>query len=143
MILESTAQEKVPTWEELIDDQILVELELQFVVNFSSEIFDVIMEGQLFESEGFVLSPVIRRAIMRKEYLFKDVEAVTEMVATYNKIIQSLTSSELYFLKEHLYQAEVNIQAGLGHYTWKSLNIRDYCEKCNSVSLWLLGGNST
>lgn len=134
MIIEANQQHLVPTWEELIGDQILIELELEFVINFSEEIFDVITEGQLFENHGFELSPVIRRAIMRKEYLFRDVEAVREMVNTYNSIIKGLAPSELFFLKEHLYQAETKIQAGLGHYTWQSLNIREYCEKCQSVS---------
>lgn len=66
VILAANAQERVPTWEELIKDQILVELNLQFVLNFTNSIFDVIVEGQQFERHGFVLSPVIRRAIMRK-----------------------------------------------------------------------------
>lgn len=66
MIISANAQERVPSWEELIKDQILIELNLQFVMNFSNKIFDVIIEGQQFERLGFVLSPVIRRAIMRK-----------------------------------------------------------------------------
>lgn len=136
--MEASAQEHIPTWEELIGEQILIELELEFVINFSEEIFDVISEGQLFENHGFELSPVIRRAIMRKEFLFKDVEAVREMIQTYNSIIKGLAPSELFFLKEHLYQAEMKIQAGLGHYTWQSLNIRDYCAKCQSVGICLL-----
>lgn len=41
--------------------------------------------------------------------------------------------SQLYFLREHLYEAESKIQAGLGRYTWQSLNIKEYCERCEMV----------
>lgn len=66
VILRANAQEKIPTWEELIEDQILIDLELQFIINFTADIFDVIAEGQQFEQHGYTLSPVIRKAIMRK-----------------------------------------------------------------------------
>lgn len=68
VILDADKQENVPTWEELIGEEILIEYKLQFVVNFSSEIFDVIMEGQQFENAGFEINPAIRMAIMRKVF---------------------------------------------------------------------------
>lgn len=64
--MDADKQERVPTWEELIGDNILIEYKLQFRVNFSSEILDIIMEGQQFENAGFELNPAIRMAIMRK-----------------------------------------------------------------------------
>lgn len=66
MILDANKQENIPTWEQLIGDATLNELKLQFVVNFSTEIFDIIMEGQQFENYGYELNPSIRMAIMRK-----------------------------------------------------------------------------
>lgn len=68
MILNASKQENIPTWEELIGNGVLIELDLQFEVNFSSEIFDVIMEGQQFEKYGYELNPAIRIAIMRKVF---------------------------------------------------------------------------
>lgn len=41
---------------------------------------------------------------------------------------------QLFFLKDHLYHAEMKIQGGLGHYTWQSLNIREFCDYCMGVS---------
>lgn len=93
--MDASNQENIPTWEELIGDSILIDLKLQFVVNFSSEIFDIIMEGQQFESCGFQMNPVIRMAIMRKEHLYEDVEAVSQMIKGYNKIVDSLSVSEV------------------------------------------------
>lgn len=90
----------------------------------------MISEGQQFEYLGFELNPVVRKAIMRKDLLFIDLEAVTEMIAEYNKIVTNLTASEAFFLKSHLFEAETIIQAGLGRYNWKTLNIQKFCEKC-------------
>lgn len=67
---------------------------------------------------------------MRKELLFIDLEAVTDMISEYNKIVTNLTASEAFFLKSHLFEAETIIQAGLGRYNWKTLNIKKFCEKC-------------
>lgn len=97
VILEVRAQRLVPTWKELIGDLILSELHLKFSVNFSARIFDVIAEGQQFERHGFRLDPVIRRAIMRKESLHRDVERVTQMVECYNRIVGGLTPAEVMF----------------------------------------------
>lgn len=36
-------------------------------------------------------------------------------------------------MREHLYEAESKIQAGLGRYTWQSLNIKEYCDRCEIV----------
>lgn len=96
--MDASNQENIPTWQELIGDAILIELKLQFVVNFSAEIFDVIMEGQLFENFGYEVNSVIRMAIMRKESLYKDVERVNEMINRYNKIVDNLTASEVGFI---------------------------------------------
>lgn len=35
------------------------------------------------------------------------------------------------FLRDHLYETELAIQAGLGRYTWQSFNIQKYCESIN------------
>lgn len=94
------------------------------------EIYDVIMEGQQFEDFGMNLNVVIRQAILRKEQLCENVEAVTQLVDGYNDIVEKLSSSELQFLREHLYAVESKIQAGLGRYTWQTLNIIDYTAKC-------------
>ncbi|CRL07346.1 CLUMA_CG020322, isoform A [Clunio marinus] len=63
------------------------------------------IEGQQFEFLGLTLNPVIRMAIMRK----------------------------IHFLRDKLYDAESTIQAGLGRYTWQTLNIQHFCEKCEKL----------
>lgn len=88
------------------------------------------MEGQQFEDFGMDVNVVIRQAILRKEQIYENVESVTQLVTEYNDIVGKLSSSELQFLREHLYAVESKIQAGLGRYTWQSLNILDYTSKC-------------
>lgn len=62
--------------------------------------------------------------------LYENVEHVTQLISGYNEIVEKLSPSELQFLREHLYSVEAKIQAGLGRYTWQSLNIKEYTEKC-------------
>lgn len=55
----------------------------------------MIAEGQQFEYMGFEISPIARQAIMSKNLLFKDVEAITEMIDKYNHIVLSLSVAEV------------------------------------------------
>uniref|UniRef100_A0A336KIK9 CSON011062 protein n=1 Tax=Culicoides sonorensis TaxID=179676 RepID=A0A336KIK9_CULSO len=133
LMVKAMRQENVPTWKEVIGDNVLIEYKLQFAVNFSYAIFDVITEGQQFEYMGFVVNPIIRLAIMRKTLLFSDVEAVSDMIDKYNGIVMGLSVAEVHFLREHLYKVESIIQAGLGRYTWQALNIRNFAKKCQAL----------
>lgn len=117
-MVKAMRQENVPTWKEVIGDGVLIEYKLQFAVNFSygnkcvwiatvletwhfsfppdcPAIFDVITEGQQFEYMGFVVNPIIRLAIMRKNLLFSDVEAVSDMIDKYNGIVMGLSNAEV------------------------------------------------
>lgn len=62
--------------------------------------------------------------------LYENVEHVTQLINGYNEIVGKLSPPELQFLREHLYSVEAKIQAGLGRYTWQSLNIKEYTDKC-------------
>lgn len=44
---------------------------------------------------GFVVNPIIRLAIMRKNLLFSDVEAVSDMIDKYNGIVMGLSNAEV------------------------------------------------
>lgn len=67
---------------------------------------------------------------IQQDTLYENVGHVTKLVSGYNKIVAKLSPAELQFLREHLYCVEAKIQAGLGRYTWQSLNIKEYTEKC-------------
>lgn len=133
VMVTATKQEKIPTWKEVIGNDVLIDFKLKFSINFSYEIFDIISEGQEFEYLGFTLDPIIRMAIMKKDILFRDVEATNNMVLQYNRIVSNLSLGEIYFLKDTIYKVETVMQAGLGRYTWQSFNITGYCEKCSDL----------
>lgn len=42
---------------------------------------------------------------------------------------------QVQILKEHLFKTESKIQAGLGRYTWQSMNIKQFCDKCLLVNV--------
>lgn len=133
IMVTATKQERIPTWKDVIGDNVLMDYKLKFCTNFSHEVFDIISEGQEFEYLGFTVDPVIRLAIMKKDILFRDVEAVQNMVDEYNRIVSNLSIGEINFLKDTIYKVETLMQAGLGRYTWQSFNITKYCEKCSEL----------
>jgi dynein heavy chain, axonemal len=47
----------------------------------------------------------------------------------------SLTDTllQIHLLREKLYETESTIQAGLGRYTWQTLNIKCFCESCEKL----------
>ncbi|XP_037827971.1 dynein heavy chain 10, axonemal-like, partial [Lucilia sericata] len=133
LLVKASTQEGLPTWRTLVGERILIEFEMQFTVNLTRDIFEVMFEGQQFEHFGFQLPSVLRTAIMKKEMLFNDFEAVSTVINNYNALLSKLSLSEVNFLRDHLYETEVAIQVGVGRYAWQSFNIRKYCSGVNTL----------
>ncbi|TMW41198.1 hypothetical protein DOY81_013722, partial [Sarcophaga bullata] len=133
LLVKASTQEGLPTWRHLVGERILIEYEMQFTVNLKRDIFKVMFEGQQFEHFGFQLPSVLRTAIMKKEMLFNDFEAVSEVINNYNSLLNKLSLSEVNFLRDHLYETEVAVQVGVGRYTWQSFNITKYCSGVNAL----------
>ncbi|GAB0094127.1 Dynein heavy chain [Sergentomyia squamirostris] len=132
-LIAATNQVKIPTWTEIIGNEILIKFNVKFTVNFSHDIFNVIAEGHQFEYLDYKMKPVIRMAIMRKDTLYLDLIAVRGIIKKYNDIIDKLTIAEIFFLKDLLHEIESIIQAGLGRYTWQAFNITTYCARCKML----------
>ncbi|KAM7359342.1 dynein heavy chain at 89D isoform 2-T2 [Cochliomyia hominivorax] len=133
LLLKASTQEGLPTWRSLVGERILIEYEMQFTVNLTRDIFEVLFEGQQFEHYGFQLPTVLRTAIMKKEMLFNDFEAISTVINNYNALLNKLSLSEVNFLRDHLYETEVAVQVGVGRYTWQSFNIKKYCSGINTM----------
>lgn len=89
-VVQASTQQRMPTWAELIGDQVLSEYNLRFQANFPCQVFNTISEAQQFEKLGFSVSPVLRTSILRKEQLFEDATTVSEMINRYNRIVAGL-----------------------------------------------------
>lgn len=94
-LITATNQVKIPTWTEVIGNEILVKFNVKFTVNFSHDIFNVIAEGHQFEYLDYKMKPVIRMAIMRKDTLYLDLIAVRGIIRRYNEIIEKLSIAEV------------------------------------------------
>lgn len=94
-MLQASQQQRMPTWAELIGDQVLSEFNLRFEVNFPTQVFDTVSEAQQFEKLGFRISPVLRMAILRKEQLFQDATAVSQMIERYNATVEGLSLAKV------------------------------------------------
>ncbi|XP_055909296.1 LOW QUALITY PROTEIN: dynein axonemal heavy chain 10 [Eupeodes corollae] len=126
LIVRANSQEYIPTWKEMVGNQVLIELEMQFKVNIPKDIFNILYEGQEFEHLGFQLPKAIRTVIMRKNLIFTDFEGIEGVISQYNYVIRTLSPSEVDFLRDHLHEIEVIIQAGVSRYTWQSFNIQKF-----------------
>lgn len=47
--------------------------------------------------------------------------------------LSEATLLQIHFLRDKLYETESRIQAGLGRYTWQTLNIKSFCESCEKL----------
>lgn len=47
--------------------------------------------------------------------------------------LNEATLLQIHFLRDKLYETESTIQAGLGRYTWQTLNIKCFCESCEKL----------
>lgn len=77
-------------------------LSFSHFTHWLADIFDILFEGQQFEAFGYVLPLVLKTAIMKKEMLYNDFEAVYNVVHDYNALLNRLTLSEVKCVLVHL-----------------------------------------
>lgn len=75
---------------------------------------------------GFDVPSNVRDVAMQKSRLFYELEALSKIIAKYNKNASSLSPSETYLMKRHLLDMERHILPGLTRITWTALGINDY-----------------
>ncbi|XP_028025407.1 dynein heavy chain 10, axonemal [Bombyx mandarina] len=114
------------TWRDLTVHKLIQEYNLEFQPNFDKDLFLVIHEAELMEQLGFDVPSNVRDVAMQKSRLFYELEALSKIIAKYNKNASSLSPSETYLMKRHLLDMERHILPGLTRITWTALGINDY-----------------
>lgn len=82
------------TWGEMMRGSVLVEKDLCFETNRLHDIFAVIAEAELMEQLGFALEPTIRSVAVQKDRLYRDLEAVQNVIKEYTAVVESLSIVE-------------------------------------------------
>lgn len=131
--VEELLRSQQTTWDEMMGDAIMAELNLRFEINFNYDIFNVINEASFMELLGYTLPVDIRSSALQKDRVFRDTQEVITMLREYNDLLKTLSMSELYFLRHHFQEIERNIAPGIFRLTWNSLSISEYCKKCVSI----------
>ncbi|KAK5648316.1 hypothetical protein RI129_003208 [Pyrocoelia pectoralis] len=125
--------EKRQTWIELMGDYVMSEHTLHFSENFNLKLFDSIIEAEMMEVLNYALPHEVSLAAIQKTRLHTDMVAVKDFVHDYNTIIQNLSIAQLQFLRNHIREAEMNIQPGISRIVWTSLGIQDYVTSCRLI----------
>ncbi|KAB0803715.1 hypothetical protein PPYR_00685 [Photinus pyralis] len=132
-LADKLSKEKRQTWIELMGDFVMSEHTLHFSENFNLKLFDAITGAGLMEVLNYPLPQEVSLVTIQKERLHNDMVAVKEFIHDYNTIIQNLSISQLQFLRNHIREAEINIQPGISRIIWTSLGIQDYVASCRLI----------
>lgn len=105
MLMDKMKSLKSLTWHEVMGDNIMAEQNLEFALNFDWELFNYIKEGCFMEYFGYILPADIRMVAIQKDRLQSDVQAITDMLESYNDITSKLTSPQVCKCPIRMYQS--------------------------------------
>lgn len=102
-----------------------------FECNFDQSIFNLFKEAQFFKQLGFGF-PVHLNQFFAKEIAIKTIyDAIIEMVASYNKILMSVSETERLLLRPLIQTCDKSIAYGAMKLTWASEGLDTYVGDCN------------
>lgn len=87
------------TWHEIMGHFIVVDVGLQFEVNFDTNLWVCFKSVEILETLQFTLPDNIRMIAIRKEKIQKNVNDVAKMISMYNEIVEQLTESQVSLTK--------------------------------------------
>ncbi|CAG9821168.1 unnamed protein product [Phaedon cochleariae] len=129
-IMERIHSQKNLTWHEIMGNYVVADLGMQFELNFNELLWTRFKCVEILETMKFTLPESIRLVAIKKENIQKDVNAVQNMIKTYNDIIDKLTEPQMHLLRDILREVELNLQPGLMRIKWSSLGICEFAENC-------------
>lgn len=101
-----------------------------FLVNFASELNEIIQETKYLEQLGYNIPELARNVSLQEDSYIKYRDGLDKCVRRYNQLIYSLPEAEYILLEERVRILQKIIRPGCKRHNWNSLAISDYINRC-------------
>ncbi|KAI9351727.1 dynein heavy chain, N-terminal region 1-domain-containing protein [Zopfochytrium polystomum] len=103
----------------------------RIVVNFKSELKDIIKEAKYLDKLGFTIPEAALNVALQEEKYYAFVEHLESMLKNYHEVVGSLDAAEHKLLSQHIGELHRVMKPGLTRLNWNSLGIPDFIQRCN------------
>ncbi|KAM4707116.1 dynein axonemal heavy chain 10 [Discoglossus pictus] len=106
---------------------------VRYVVNFASELQEIILETKHLEQLGFSVGELPRNVALQEEKFLRYTDGIKKMLDDYEKLMASLNEAETQLLDAHIKELWKVFRSGYRRLNWNSLGIGDYITRCSQA----------
>ncbi|MBN3296580.1 DYH10 protein, partial [Amia calva] len=100
-----------------------------YLVNFASELKEIISETKYLEQLGFSVPELARNVALQEDKFLRYVDGLKHMVNRYHGLMDSLNEAESLLLQEQIHELRRVLSLGYKRLNWNSLGISDYINR--------------
>ncbi|XP_071826175.1 dynein axonemal heavy chain 10-like isoform X2 [Apostichopus japonicus] len=115
------------------DGKINLSNESKYVVDFASELAEIITETKYMEQLGFSIPELARNVALQEDKYIRWNDGLKHMLSRYHTVVATLSNAETQLLDEHLNDLSRTLKPGHKRLNWNSLGISDYVSKCEQA----------
>ncbi|PIK48528.1 putative dynein heavy chain 10, axonemal isoform X3 [Apostichopus japonicus] len=115
------------------DGKINLSNESKYVVDFASELAEIITETKYMEQLGFSIPELARNVALQEDKYIRWNDGLKHMLSRYHTVVATLSNAETQLLDEHLQDLSRTLKPGHKRLNWNSLGISDYVSKCEQA----------
>ncbi|XP_072207474.1 dynein axonemal heavy chain 10 [Excalfactoria chinensis] len=129
LLLEKTLLIVITVTEETIN----TEKSVQFLVNFSPRLQEIITETKYMEQLGFPVPEIARNVALQEDRYLSCASGLKHMLDDYHNIVETLNEAETILLDDHIQELWKVFKPGQRRLNWNSLGIADFTVRCKQA----------
>ncbi|XP_058850532.1 dynein axonemal heavy chain 10 [Acipenser ruthenus] len=106
---------------------------IRYVVNFASELQEIISETKYLEQLGFTVPELARNVALQEDKFLRYVDGLKHMLTHHDTLMGILTEAETQLLGEHIQELWRVLRSGYTRLNWNSLGISDYISRSSQA----------
>uniref|UniRef100_A0A8C2U8V4 Dynein axonemal heavy chain 10 n=1 Tax=Coturnix japonica TaxID=93934 RepID=A0A8C2U8V4_COTJA len=106
---------------------------VQFLVNFSPRLQEIIIETKYMEQLGFPVPEIARNVALQEDRYLRYADGLKRMMDDYHNVIETLNEAETKLLDDHIQDLWKVFKPGQKRLNWNSLGIADFTVRCKKA----------
>ncbi|NXI62875.1 DYH10 protein, partial [Anseranas semipalmata] len=115
------------------EDPVTTEKSIQFMVNFSPRLQEIIIETKYMEQLGFPVPEIARNVALQEDKYLGYTHGLKNMLDRYHKLMGTLNEAETKLLDDHIQELWRVFKLGHRRLNWSSLGIGDFIVRCTQA----------
>ncbi|NXJ08832.1 DYH10 protein, partial [Odontophorus gujanensis] len=115
------------------EEPVTTEKSVQFLVNFSPRLQEIIVETKYMEQLGFPVPEIARNVSLQEDKYLRYADELKHMLDHYHNLVETLNEAETRLLDDHIQELWKVFKSGQRRLNWNSLGIADFIARCKQA----------